>query len=240
MNTILKYLWKTTYGLTGLDLSFKVKYHDWSYYLIELRADINGVKSLLADSAFQPIQFNPGETRLQIFGCDMRRVQIVGSYYEVSIQVPVEPIGTDQGQFFAHLFLPVNSEAARWAGVDINGFPKFLAQIDYQEVDNKATWQLAKDSESILSFSLINETGQQDQFQWNYLGVRRQQVMLTKFEIEGIIAEINPEPNSTFQLGSHPIADKLHSIILSDKIERAIIGHQIKGHLHKAVKVSKQ
>ena len=107
MNSFRKVIWNFVFNLTGLDLSFGAKYEDWSFYLIELKANYQGVKKLLAERHFIPKEIAPGETRLQIVGCEMRKVQVVGSYHEVSIQVPVEPLGDGPGEKFAHLASPL-------------------------------------------------------------------------------------------------------------------------------------
>ena len=110
MNTILKVIWNAVFNLTGLDISMSARYDDWSFYLIELRANYPVIKGLLADRHLAPKEITPGETRLQIVGCEMRKVQVAGPYHEVSIQVPVEPFEKSPNGTFTHLYLPVNTE----------------------------------------------------------------------------------------------------------------------------------
>jgi len=239
MNSLLKTTWNTVFNLTGLDFSFGVKYHDWSFFLIELRADYKGVKEFFGDREVTPCALGSNETILQIIGCNMRQVQIVGSYYEVSIQVPIEPIHTHSGQYFAHLYLPVNSEAPRWAGVDICGFPKFLAQIKLEKDKKQITWNLEKETETILTFSIEDQIGQHKELRWNYYGRRKHQSVLTSFELSGKIEDIKSPMNASLTLGSHPIADKLRELILTKNIERAMIGHQVSGQLQRPVVLNK-
>ncbi len=79
----------------------------------------------------------------------MRAVQIAGPYTEVAIQVPVEPVDDSPGDKFAHLFLPVSTEAARWPGVDIYGFPKFVAKINFVRDENQIACRLDANEELI-------------------------------------------------------------------------------------------
>ena len=112
MNTILKFVWNLIFNLTGLDISFGAKYKDWDFFLIELHADYQGVKEILAERGLLPMKDAQGETRIQIVGCDMKDVEIVGPYYEISIQAPVEALDGSSNEQFAHLYLSVTTEAA--------------------------------------------------------------------------------------------------------------------------------
>ncbi len=115
LNSILKVYWNLIFNLTGLDVSFDAQYHDWSFYFIELSANYQGVKKMLLEKQLVPKEFAPGETRLQIVGCEMKAVQLAGPYNEVSFQVPVEPLDDSPGVKFTHLFLPVNTEGGQVA-----------------------------------------------------------------------------------------------------------------------------
>ncbi|GAI25261.1 unnamed protein product, partial [marine sediment metagenome] len=68
MNSILKVIWNLVFNLTGLDISFGANYKDWTFYLIELRADYQRVKDMLAERQIVPREVVPGETRIQIVG----------------------------------------------------------------------------------------------------------------------------------------------------------------------------
>ncbi len=114
---------------------------------------------MLAEKHFIPTEIAPDETRLQIVGCEMRNVQVVGSYHEVSIQVPVESLDESPGDKFAHLYLPVSTEAARWPGVDIYGFPKFVANIDIEKDENQVVCRLSANKELILEFRTDDKVG---------------------------------------------------------------------------------
>ena len=44
MNEFLNFVWNGVFNLTGIDLSFDIRYRDYSFYLVELKADHNAVK----------------------------------------------------------------------------------------------------------------------------------------------------------------------------------------------------
>jgi hypothetical protein len=240
MNAILKGLWGLIFNISGLDISFSVRYYDWSFYLIELKANYQVVKELLAERHLLPIEVSPGETSLQIVGCDMKKVQISGPYNEVSIQVPVEPLDDTPNRKFTHLFLPVNTEESRWPGVDIWGFPKFLADIDIKMDNNRIICQLAVGDQMILEFKMDDKTGPKNHYKWDYYGIRKQQVVKTTMDPEGFISEEESNGNASLVLGEHAVADTLREIILSDDVVRTMIGHEVSSVLEKPVRIKVQ
>jgi acetoacetate decarboxylase len=237
MNSILKVIWNLVFNLSGFDVSFGGKYSDWSFYLIEFKVNYQGVKRFLAERHITPKEIAPGETRLQIVGCDMRDVQIAGSYHEVSIQVPVVPVDGSPGDIFAHLYLPVNTEAARWSGVDIFGFPKFIADIDIEKDGTQVVCRLAADQKRILEFTMDDKVGVMKQLKWEYYGNRKHQLIKTTFDLEGLMFEGGANQHASLVLGKHPIAETLRELFLSDEVVRTLIGHNVSGLLRKPVRM---
>ena len=236
MNSLLKVYWSLIFNLTGRDVSFDAEYKDFSFFGIELRANYQEVKCFLAARNLVPKESAPGETRLQIVGCEMRKVRIAGPYNEVAIQVPVEPLDDSPDDRFAHLFLPVTTEAARWPGVDIYGFPKFIAKIDIAKEEAKIVCRLAADGEQILEFGMLDKTGPKKRAKWEFYGNRKKQIVKVVFDWEGCFAE---EAGGTisFVLGKHPIADTIRGLLLSNEVVRTSIGHNVFGILRKPVRV---
>jgi hypothetical protein len=237
MNSILKIIWNSIFNLTGLDISFGAIYKDWSFYLIEMKADYQRVKDVLSERHFEPKESGEGETRIQIVGCDMRDVQIVGSYHEVSIQVPVKPVNESSDVTYAHLYLPVTTEAARWPGVDITGFPKFIAQIEIKNKEGTLHCQLIEGGTQILEFEMDDFIGSKQSINWEYYGNRKGQIIKTIFELKGKIYEGDATQKTKLSLGEHPIADKLRKLLISDEVVRIVIGHDVSGYLRKPVLV---
>jgi hypothetical protein len=237
MNTVLKVIWNLIFNISGLDISFDARYYDWSFYLIELRANYPVVKELLAEKHLVPKELTPGETRLQIVGCEMRKVQIAGPYKEVSIQVPVEPLDGSPNGKFTHLFLPVNTEKSRWPGVDIWGFPKFIADIDIKTDNNRIACQLAVGDQLILKFKMNDKAGSRKHYNWDYYGTRKQQIVKTTMDPEGFISDEESSGNASLILGEHAVADTLREILLSDEVVRTMIGHKVSSILKKPVHI---
>jgi hypothetical protein len=233
----LKVLWNAIYKLTGIDASPDIAFRDFSYHMAEFRADYQSVAAFLSDRNLKPLESAPGETRLQILGVDMRSVQIVGTYYEISLQVPLEPVGDVKTDLFAHLYLPVNTEKARWGGVDVNGFPKFLATIEMEKRTDHTIWRLAQNGSPILELGMEDRVGEHANRTWTFVGHRKNQVVKTVFEIQGVIWEGQRDGGAFLNLGTHPISETLRSIVIDDSATRIEIGHRLSGTLKKPVRL---
>jgi hypothetical protein len=239
MNAILKVIWNLIFNISGLDISFNARYDDWSFYMIELRAKYQAVQELLADKHLTPKEIALGETSLQIVGCEMRKVQVSGPYREVSIQVPVEPLEDSPNNKFTHLFLPVNTEKSMWPGVDIWGFPKFLANIDIHTDNNRIICRLAVENQLILQFTLADsQAGSWKHDHWDYYGIRKRQVVKTTMDPQGMISEGKSSRNTSLVLGEHAIADTLREIFKSEEIVRTMIGHKVSSILKKPIPIT--
>jgi hypothetical protein len=237
MNSILKFIWNFVFKLTNIDISFGAIYRDWSFYLVELRADYQKVTDILSKRHLKPKEVAPGETRIQIVACDMKDVQILGSYHEVSIQVPVDVVDASTDGQFAHLYLPVTTEAARWAGVDITGFPKFIAQIDIEKEENRVNCRLGKDDEPIMQFGIENVSGDPKQLIWDFYGTREGKTLLTTFKFKGLIYENQDSPEAMISFGSHPLSGNIKKLLLSEEVVRIVIGNNLTGDLNKPLPV---
>lgn len=235
MNNVLKYVWNLIFKLTGLDISFGASYYKWDFFLVELLAEYQGIEEILARRNLIPLKDSQGNARIQIAGCDMKDVQIVGPYYEISVQVPVEALDGSEGEHFAHLYLPVTTESARWPGVDITGFPKFIFQMDKYEKGRKIFWRLGGVEEPVLMFEMEDVIGPEQRIRWDYYGIRKGALIKTVFDFEGKIFESEAGQNTKLILGKHPIGVELGKLLLSDKVIRTITGHDLKGKLRKPV-----
>ena len=102
----------------------------------------------------------------------------MGSYKEMSIQVPVKTLDGSKTDTFVHLYLPVTSENARWGGVDVNGFPKFIATIDIEKNNSVTNCRLMDRDNLILGFNLENHHGMDAERKWDMYGKRKDKICL--------------------------------------------------------------
>ena len=60
---------------------------------------------MLENKNIKPIEYRPNEARIQIVGCEMRSVEVAGSYNELSVQVPVISPDDSSRDTFSHLLI---------------------------------------------------------------------------------------------------------------------------------------
>lgn len=234
LNSFFKYAWNGVFNLTGIDLSFDIEYRDFSYYLVELRAEYSAVQKRIEHLGVIPIETSPNQTTIQINSLDMREVQFIEPYHEVSIHVPVKSV--DEGKYdpLVHLYLPVTSKEARWGGVDVNGFPKYIASIDIMRGEEVTECRLCNDEGFVLGYSVENQTGPLGEFAWNLYGLRKKKILRTLFEFSGNIYE-TVECDGSVVFGDQSMSKELEALMVSDKIEKIVIGEHLSGILKKPV-----
>ena len=136
---------------------------------------------------------------------------------------------------FVHLYLPVTSENARWGGVDVNGFPKFIATIDIMKNDNVTKCRLMDMDNLILGFNLENHPGMNVGLTWDMYGKRKDNITRTSFEIQGNIFESWDVGDAYLYFGSQKISEDLKGLLVSDKVVRIAMGELMSGTLRKPI-----
>jgi len=128
-------------------------------------ADYDACKALMPNDNYQVLQILPGRALIGVHCMEYLDTD-VGPYNEVSISVGIAPKQTLFSamdilksaltqEFHAFIVqLPVTTEVAYFGGVDYFNYPKFVANIDFEEHDGQRICKLSeKDSgKAILTF----------------------------------------------------------------------------------------
>jgi hypothetical protein len=117
-----------------------IRYHDASLLVVGYRVGLDRVRSQLAGIPLEPMAF--WGKALVILGLFEYRDTSIGPYNEVGLSVYAKRLGTSPSPLRVlqetmsvedvgmHVFnLPVNTENACAAGVDLWGFPKYVSEI---------------------------------------------------------------------------------------------------------------
>ncbi len=124
-------------------------------------ASTSRVKKLLPNASLIPVEMIPGRCLVAFTGFEHRRTDI-GPYNEVSISFLVTfKRGQIPGITLARMImtrnfasyiwqLPVTTEHACAGGVDLFGFPKFIADIKFETGGEWIKCKLSKDGQDIL------------------------------------------------------------------------------------------
>lgn len=215
--------------MKGLSLEFPVLYYDFRFTTCIFTARINRLKKILPHPQFIPIQIWPGTGMLGITAFEYRDTS-VEPYNEVAVTVPLNfPPAAFLGKHTAlsmmrrNVFpvyihrLPVTTEIARDFGIYFYDYPKFLADIDFQERGKYLEITLKEGDDLILKLlakKLPLKKSAQVEFHTFSLGEKA--IMHTL--IEGRAAKFGQKmwgKCGELELGSHRISDELKDLGLS-------------------------
>lgn len=218
-------------AIGGEPAKLPVFYYDGTAQTAVFPARLRALRALLPDPRFVPARLAPGLGALAVTCFEYRDTDI-GAYNELAISILLsEPpfalnlpgrallAGLRRGQLHAWVHhLPVTTELARIAGVELYNYPKFLAEIDVEEGAGLRVCRLAEHGEPILMLvgALIPtpDTGEMQFF--SHLWQDRQP-QGSEFKINALARGRALRPGAAqLELGPrHPIARELERLLVS-------------------------
>ena len=123
---------------SGRKVKFPFCYIDFSRMSASFPVPTNKVKDALPTERLKPVEIKPGIAMIRFAAMEYRETDRdwLESYNEFGVSVPVQYQSDEDSPEFPGLYvvhLPVTTEEARWGGVEIYGFPKFIAEINFKE-----------------------------------------------------------------------------------------------------------
>jgi hypothetical protein len=215
----------------GMPGKLPVFYYDTTSITAIYSASTRKVKNLLPLPQMRPIEIFPGKCLVAFTAFEYRKTDI-DPYNEFSIAFLVTfdktqiPFFTAAAQLrrrciSAYVWqLPVTTEIARVGGVDLYGYPKFIADIEFQKETDWITCSLSENGKKILSLS------------GKVLPTKKEKIsrVVTYSVLENIplvaniyfnpleMAQSNDKQSATLEIGTdHRICEELQKIGLSAK-----------------------
>ncbi|MFZ5573433.1 MAG: acetoacetate decarboxylase family protein [Thermodesulfobacteriota bacterium] len=145
------------------DVTLPIFYYDASAFTGIYTAPTQRVKAWMPFPGATPLEILPGRSLIAISAFEYRDTDIA-PYNEFSVAALVshprrQITGlTLAAQFLSNrlqiviLSLPVTSERARKGGVEMAGYPKFLADIEFTETDGKRVCVVSSQGNRLLTF----------------------------------------------------------------------------------------
>jgi hypothetical protein len=149
---------------TEYDVRMPIFYYDNLSMTAIYTASTKKLKPLLPVEDMHPVEMFPGRSLIAFSAFEYRRTDI-GPYNEFSIaaiitygkqSIPGITLLSQlvKNSFEAYiLYLPVTSELARKGGVELGGYPKFIADIDFEEKNGRLSCELSEKGKRILALS---------------------------------------------------------------------------------------
>lgn len=155
------YQWQFPEGMET-PLRLPVYYYDNSLMSAVFTASTTEVRALLPSAEMHPVEIVPGRCLVSFTAFEYRDTDI-HPYNEFSIafvirfgkrSLPLWSLGRMALQRCFHVYvwqLPVTTEIARWGGVELYGYPKFVADIDFTREPAAFVCNLGEDGKQILT-----------------------------------------------------------------------------------------
>jgi len=193
-------------------------------------ASLRKIQGLLPSPRIRPIRVSLRRGLLSITAHEFRRSDI-GPYNEVGISIPFTldssaPVlrnifGRQRGdpRIYIH-HLPVTTEIARDLGVEFAGYPKFVAEIGFEDQTEWRMCRLEADQQHVLTFG-VRKLALHDSARSRVHCYTFRNGMLLRSEMIGSERKVGSSENHTdvrLDLGHHPIAQELKDL----EIGRAI------------------
>ncbi len=219
------------YRWNDRELKLPVFFHENTIMSIAYTASTNEVKKLLPLKKMKPIEVFPGRCLVAISAIEYRQSDL-GRYNEAVISFPITydkqqiPFFTMMNQLRKNCYssyiwqLPVTAEWPRLGGVELFGYPKFIADISFKETNDWLTCSIKEKGELILSFSgrkLATKKGKRIKYV-GYTLIDDLPLVSNSLQNNQEYAESMNKKDSSLELGTnHPVSETLKSIKMGKK-----------------------
>jgi hypothetical protein len=232
-----KPLWHAVHGLTGARLQMQVRFLDMGLVGAHFAAPTANVQKLLPSQRLLPIERSPGTAEIFMAGMEYRHVDILFPYNEFGIMVPAtyhaeEHAPGEPGYLYRHL--PVTTEDARWTGVENYGFPKFLADISFEETADLQRCRLEVEGREILTLEVTKGATEPQSWEIHNYTVREGALVTSLFQAQGPNHTSGAPGGARCALGDHPLAEELRALGMELTSVRHQYAPQVQATLSKA------
>lgn len=230
---------------TGERVELPVRYLDFSAMIGAFTASADKLRGLLPSRKLKPALFTPGKGVIAFSAFEHRELVDIPAYNEFGISIPVvyEPRVNIPGlsllapQWFKTYglyvhHLPVTTELARDGGIEIWGFPKFLAEITFEETGDSLRCRLRAEGKDIIALEGEKLATKPRSVEWPTYTVKGDELLKTRTQVQGEMGISMLRGGVTYTLGDHPIAHELRSLDLGDKAVQYIYAPRLQSLLY--------
>lgn len=234
---------------SGTVMELPVRYYDWAAMMAHFPAPVARLRELLPSPRLEPALLMPGTGLLTLAAFEYRDLACFPPYnefavcipvqYEPAINVPALPLLWPQwsGTFGLYVHhLPVTTEAAREFGVEVWGYPKFVAEIRFEETDQARRCLLRAQGKDILTLEVEKMPTRERSLNYYSYTVKNEQLLKTHIEVQGEAGMVRFKGGATFALGEHPIAAELAALGAGEKASECLYAPRVQSILHAAEK----
>jgi hypothetical protein len=232
---------------TGQRVLLPIRYLDFAAMIGVFTAPADKLSGLLPSKRLKPALYTPGKGVVALSAFEYRKLADIEPYNEFGISIPVlyEPrfnIPTlpllapqwfkSYGLYVHHL--PVTTEVARSGGIEVWGFPKFLAEITFEETEDRLRCRMRAEGDEIITLEGQKLATKPTTTDWPSYTVKDDELLWTRTHVQGEMGVLARSGGVTYTLGCHPIADELRSLDLDEKAVQYIYAPRLQSLLYPA------
>jgi len=215
---------------SGQEINLPVRYRHTRAIVGHFTAPIANVRKLLPTPYLTPTLFLPGKAIVSVAAMEYTEISDVEAYNEVSIMIPVQyrpainfpglPLLFHNwfGTFgFYILHLPVTTQEACEFGIEFWGYPKFVADISFEETSNSRTCRLATGGDEILSLSVPKSAVKRCRKSYYTYTVQEGKLLRTRVDTDEKSTTKRLLRRASLSFGTHNIGKELASLNLGNQ-----------------------
>jgi Acetoacetate decarboxylase (ADC) len=200
------------------------RYYDWSFIMAHFPASSRRVRDLVPVDDLEPVEIVPGLAVLTLAGFEYRHMATLQPYNEVAVMVPVrfrpkcripllpllKPDDYDVGFWVHHL--PVTTQEACNAGIQIWGLPKGVADITFQDVGWSRRCELREGGQHVLTLSSATGETRAESRRFFAYSRRNGELLRSLVDTRAQYYAWNVPGRASFTLGPHPVAQEVREL----------------------------
>jgi hypothetical protein len=232
---------------SGRQVDLPVRYLDFTAVLAHFPAPAAAIRRLLPGQSLAPVLIAPGTAVLSVAAFEYRRLADLKPYNEVAIGVPVlyKPSfnvpalpflfpGFFKSFGFFVVNMPVTTEDARELGVKVWGYPKFLAEIAFEELENMRRCRVRLEGKDFMTLDVQQLPAKIQQVNFTVYTVKDGSLLRSRLETEGLYGLSILPGGAGLSFGDHPLAQALRGIRLGKTPIARVFGSNVASLLHEA------
>lgn len=186
-------------------------YYDFSRITASFPAPTNKIKEILPSKKLQPVEIKQNASIVMFIAYEYRKMEGIAPYNEFGIAIPTTYKANNlPGSYVTHL--PVTTEQARWGGVEIYGFPKFIADITFEDKPKICGSQVNLDNQKIVSLEVNKKDTRLESNEFYTYTVLGDKIVRTLVQYQGYVSTGTDKNGAKVELGTHPKSKEIISL----------------------------
>ncbi len=236
----------------GVRVELPVRYYDWSWIVANFPVPADKVRRLLPSNKLKPLLILPGTAMISIGAMEYRRIADVAPYNEFAIGVLVQyepranvpgiallfhplltPQRYDKVGGYIHR-LPVTTQEAYDFGVGIWGYPKVVAEIVFEDVDQVRRCRLRTEGKDVVTLEVKKLFTKAQAVNFYSYTVKNGQLLRTLIQTQGQYGITRSLGGASYILGDGPIAEELRALGMGKTALGRMYAPRLQSMLHLA------